>query len=244
MYEVETLSNYLTALVTGTPESRARELTYVDHHGGGYLGNLAGDGSLLVYNTWKEIGRAGAVKQPNLWRVAVQGRARTRLLLRGPNAVHVVAVDAGRIAVLRKDGMLAILNERGKRMTAFRLGWKGVEAVRLTGSRVIVLRGTTVEVRDARRGTLTNRWPAARSIAGISLEDAHGNFAVYTSGIAIHLLRLSDGRDRVLAIAKQAGPANAELEPEGLYYSYNETGSARPGRVAFVPFRELTARFR
>jgi dipeptidyl aminopeptidase/acylaminoacyl peptidase len=244
MYDQETLSTYLTALVTGTPRSGARELTSVSHYGGTFLGNLVGDRSLLVYNTWKEVGRAGAVKQKKLWRIAGARRARKRLLLAGPNAADVVAVDAGRIAVLRRDGRLAILNEHGKRLSAFRLGWKNVYAVRLTGSQVVVLRGATVEVRDARRGTLKHRWPAAKSSAGISLEDAQGNFAVYTSGIAIHLLRLSDGRDRLLAIPKQAGPANAELEPDGLHYSYNETWSAKPGRVAFVPFRRLTARFR
>ena len=244
MYEQETLSTYLTALVTGTPGLRARELTDVSHYGGTFLGNLVGDGSLLVYNTWKEVGRAGAVKQKKLWRIAGRRTARKRQLLAGPNAADVVAVDAGRIAVLRRDGIFAILNERGKQLNAFRLGFKGVSGVRLTGSQVIVLRGTTVEVRDTRRGTLKRRWPATKSISGVSLEDAQGNFAVYTSGIAIHLLRLSDGRDRVLAIPKQAGPANAELEPDGLHYSYNETWSAKPGRVAFVPFRRLTARFR
>jgi hypothetical protein len=140
--------------------------------------------------------------------------------------------------------MLVILNDHGKRLSAFRLGGSKVKAVTLTGSQLVVLRGTAFEVRDATTGKVKHRWPVASSDgASITLEDAQGNLAAYTAGIAIHVLRLTNGHDRVLAIAKQAGWANAALEPEGLYYSYSETGSAK-GRVAFVPLSELKARFR
>ena len=81
-------------------------------------------------------------------------------------------------------------------------------------------------------------------IAPITLEDAQGDLAVYTAGIAINLLRLSDGRDHVLTIADQGEPAHAALEPEGLYYSYNRSGSETPGRLAFVQLRQLEAKFR
>jgi Tol biopolymer transport system component len=244
MYEVETNQLHYTALITGSAGSRARALRIADHDEEVYLGNLAGDGSLLVYNTWREPRRSAFITEPKLWRIVESGRARTRRLLARWDAIDVVSVDNGRLALLRPDGTLAILNDRLRKLSAFRLGWKGVRRVTLAGSQVIVLRGRTLEVRSAARGTVKRRWRPARTDGPITLEDAHGNFAVYTAGIAIHVLRLSDGRDRVLAIAKQAGPAHAELEAEGLYYAYNETGSAQPGRVAFVPFRELTSRFR
>jgi hypothetical protein len=246
-WTVETDTNNLdyTDLETGTPGRQALRVTSTDHNEGDYLGNLAGDGPLLVYNTWRGGFRwEGGRVAPRLWRVVGERAAGARLVLAGPDALDVVAVGAGRIAVLRPDGRLVLLDSKGKRLSAFRLGRQGVEAVTLTGSILVVLRGKTVEVRDATTGTVKHCWPAASSSGAIELEDAHGNFAVYVAGIAIHLLRLSDGRDLVLAIAKQAGPAHAELEPERLYYSYNETGSAKPGRVAFVPYRELTARFR
>jgi TolB protein len=252
-YEEDTSSLSFTGLVTGALGSRARELATADNDGHKHLGNLAGDGPLLVYSTWRGKCcsyyplrlRKGPVKEPKLWRIVGEGAPSSQLVLAGPDAVDVVAVDASRISVLRPDGVLAIVNETGKRLSAFRLGRRGIEAVSLTGPQFVVYRGKTVEVRDATTGKVKHRWPVTSSDgAEISFEDAQGNFAVYTEGIAIHLLRLSDGRDRVLAIAKQAGPAHAELEPEGLYYSYNETGSAHPGRVAFVPYKELTARFR
>jgi Tol biopolymer transport system component len=212
------------------------------------FGNLAGDAALLVYNTSKvtwaandpDRERPPAITEPKLWRII---GTTSRVLLSGPDARDVVAVDAGRIAVLRHDGTLVILNTQARRMSAFHLGVTGVSAARLTGSQLVVLRNGTIEARDATRGTMKHRWLIAPSGAEISLEDAQGNFAAYTSGIAIHLLRLSDGRDRVLQIANEAGPAHAELEPAGLYYSYNAAGKKKPGRVAFVPLEELTARF-
>jgi WD40-like Beta Propeller Repeat len=247
-YEEDTITIHGTYLLAGRPGSPARDLVDADHDRDDYLGNLSGDGPLLVYDTWKETWpsgyeRPGLVKQPKLWRIVGDGRARSRLVLAGPDALDVVSVDAGRIAVLRRDGTCAVLSDRGRRLSAFVLGRKGVEGVRLSGSELVVLRGTTFEVRDATRGTVKHRWAAVSSIAPIVLKDVQGPFAVYTAGIAIHLLRLADGRDRTLAIANQAGPADADLEPEGLYYSYNETGSATPGRVAFVPLAQLTKSF-
>jgi hypothetical protein len=204
---------------------------------GEWLDNLAGDGSLLVYNSWNR-------SKPKLWRIIGAQKASAQLLLAGQDAGAVKAVDAGRIAVLRRDGNLVILNDRGRRLSSFRLDSKGIETVRLTGSQLVVQRGAAFEVRDTKSGAPKHRWPAAHSIAPIALEDAQGNFAVYTAGIAIHLLRLSDGRDRVLKIARQVGPAHADLEPRGLFYSYNRAGSTTPGRIAFVPLNELTTRFR
>lgn len=245
MYEVDTNQLHYTALVTGTPGSRARTLTIADHDEHAYLGNLTGDGSLLVYNTWKEPPRSMYMTEPKLWRLAAGGKPRSRRLLARWDAIDVVSVDRARIAMLRPDGSLAILSDRGRRLSAFRLGWKRVKAVRLIGSQLIVLRGRTIEVRDATHGTVRRRWRTARGTAPITLEDADGNFAAYRLGRAIHLLRLSDGRDRALAIANQAGPAHAELERGGLYYAYNEEGGLpQPGRVAFVPLKELMAQFR
>jgi hypothetical protein len=247
----------LSALVTATAASKP---VYVDEEDGGTtsddaedvitknLGHLAGDGSLLVYNTWTAnygpsgSGRPRIISRPTLWRV-VDGRTKV-LVTSGEDARDVVAVDAGRIAVLRPDGTFVILDEQGGRLSAFDLDTTGLAGLRLTGSRLVVLRRTAIEVYDLVSGALEHRWPTVRTRGQVRLEDADGGFAVYTVGIAIHLLRLSDGRDRALSIPKEAGPAHADLEPEGLYYSYSETGSAKPGRVAFVPLRHVTARFK
>jgi hypothetical protein len=209
---------------------------------GGWIGNLTGAGKLLVYTKlrWINSGDIGRAEDPALWRV--DGTRRTRIVS-GDDAFDVVDVDAGRIAVLRQDGRLVILDRDGRRLSAFRLGRNGTPDVRLTGQLVVVLRGTTIEIRDAAGGAVRRRWPTAPSEAPLKLEDARGEFAVYTAGIAIHVLRLSDGRDRRLEIADEESPVHTELERNGLFYSYNTPVGAKHGRVAFVPLSQLTARF-
>jgi hypothetical protein len=58
-----------------------------------------------------------------------------------------------------------------------------------------------------------------------------------------HLIRLSDGRDLVLDIENQAGPSHAELEPAGLFDSWNEACTSKPGRLAFVPWEDVVGAF-
>jgi hypothetical protein len=55
---------------------------------------------------------------------------------------------------------------------------------------------------------------------------------VYSVGGAIHVLRLSDGRDRV--VAKTTKLVDAQLEPSGLFYADNSGKGPKPGRVTSV----------
>lgn len=237
-------------LEVATPGAKRITIDYADEKAdGGAIGNLTGEGELLVYNTW---GTGGGYEPktfvPTLWRVV--GTTKKRVVS-GADAFAVVDVDAGRIAVLRDDGRLVILDRLGNRLSAFPLGKKGMQPeqsidrwpVRLAGRLIVALRGTTIEVRDAASGALRHRWVAVRSEAPITLEDARGSFAVYKAGIALHVLRLSDGADRLIEIPDAEGPVHAELERGGLYYSYNTPVGAKHGRIAFVPLHELTARF-
>jgi hypothetical protein len=243
----------LEALETGNPASGSTRIATAD---GGTtssdeevavrhdVGQLAGDGPLLVYTSWTATYGPGGigpavVSDGKLWRI-VAGRE-VALVTAGADAMDGVAADARRIVVLRRGGTLAILAPNGRRLGAFGLG--EVRAVKLAGPRLVALRDRKIEVRSAASGDVIHVWPTARTSAGVALQDAQANFAVYTAGIAIHLLRLSDGRDRALAIAGERGPVDADLEPEGVYYSYTKARSAKPGRVAFVPWQQLKQRF-
>jgi hypothetical protein len=73
---------------------------------------------------------------------------------------------------------------------------------------------------------------------GGRLRDAEGGAALYTAGPSIHVLRLSDGRDRVLRAVR--GLVDAQLEPSGLFYAFDKPGGGvKPGRVTFVPAAAL-----
>ena len=240
-YYEETNSLDFTELSGGGLGSRAVALASADNDRDDRLGNLAGDGQLLVYNTWRWNGDEDSPRtQMTLWRILGKGTT-SRPILTGPDTLDVVAVDAGRIAVLRADGTLVLLNDRGGQLSRFRLGTTAIGELRLSGSRLVIRRGKTLEVRDATNGTLEHRWPTVSSGGDTRLLDAQGNFALYTVGIATHLIQLSDGRDRVLMITNITSPEDADLEPTGLYYSYNIAG-ARPGHLAFVPLSQLEAR--
>lgn len=248
----ESYSMIYRSLEVATPGTKPAYVDGADAKAdGGWIGDLTGEANLLVYTKLRSVSSGDItnprwrVEDPALWRIDGTRPAR---VVAGADALDLVDVDAGRIAVLRKDGKLVILDQDGERLSVFLLGKQGMQStgrwpVRLTGRLVVVLRGRTVEVRDAAKGTVRHRWATARSEAPTMLQDARGDFAVYRAGIALHVLRLSDGRDRMLAIADEEGPVHAELERNGLYYSYNTPAGAKHGRVAFVPLDQLTAQF-
>jgi hypothetical protein len=64
---------------------------------------------------------------------------------------------------------------------------------------------------------------------------ANGDVAYLLDGI-LHLLRLRDGADTVVADAKAA-----QLDDSGLYYAYETTGVWR-GHIRFIPFDQLPFR--
>jgi len=237
------------SIVAGTAKGKRGHVESIDmvYNRDDAVGNLMGHGQLLVYNSWDP---------PRLWRIVDGG---TKLIARGPDAADVVAVDNGRIAVLRPDGALAVLDAQGRELSAFHLGGTpSNQSIRLTGSQLVVLRGGQIDshlfvddkafavlrtgqiqVRDARNGTVEKRWPVTATNGPVVLDGARNGFAAYIDGLVIHLLRLSDGRDVALSIPGEEGPVAVDLEPDGLYYSFNEADGRLPGRVCFVPWSEL-----
>ena len=71
------------------------------------------------------------------------------------------------------------------------------------------------------------------------LLDVQGDLVVYATGGAIHLLRLSDGRDKALRLPGAAHCIDAHLEPAGLFVSWNQMYAPRQGRIAFIPLRAI-----
>jgi len=65
--------------------------------------------------------------------------------------------------------------------------------------------------------------------------------AVYAVGRKVHALRLSDGRDAIVATAPRAVEALA-IERPGLVYAYNTVkGIKDVGNLAFVPLAKATS---
>jgi len=196
-----------------------------------FVGNVRADDGLVVYNSFDGTTRA-------LWRVR---RGRT-LVTSGRNAGAVLDVDEGRIVVRRADGDVLVLRSDGSVVHRLAFLPRVVRGARLSRAQLVVCRRARLELYDLRtrrRVRIVRLRPETDGVP--SLEDVRRGFAVYVAGIAIHLVRLSDGRDRVLHFEGQSGRAHVGLERRGLFYAYNEAGAARPGRIGLVPYARLRA---
>jgi hypothetical protein len=235
------------------PRSTTTLVEGMDHQDtGDWVGNVHGDGSLLVFNTWSvcywepenpESPCPAGVPQgtyhlynEKLWRVVGGGK---RLLVTSPDELTVLSVAAGRILVQRADGSLELLRADGSLSRAFPFERGQVLGAQLDASELVVLErvsGLRWRVYDPSSGELTRTLPApARPLP----TDVERGLLVYTVGRAVHVLRLRDGHQGSLTAPAGTSQVLAQIEPAGLFYSYSV---GRQGRVRFVPFNEI--RFR
>ena len=227
-----------TELWARSTTGRSRPVAVADHaERSFFLGNLRGDASIQVYNTW--WGAWLKPRAPKLWRL----NGKQRLLIgSGPDSAPVIVAGGERIAVLRPNRSVVILDGSGRRLRAIPIRRGAVHGAALDRDQLVLLRRAAIEAYSLRTGRLRHR----RAIdpdpwVRVTLHDAHGDVVVYSRGVAITLLRLSSGRSAELDLPNQAGPTDAALEADGLYYSYNVAHTRRPGRIAFVPRAALEA---
>ena len=198
------------------------------------VGDLLGDGSLLVYGAWSRTA------PESLWRIDASDLPAE--IANGPGGLQPLALDADRIVVRRDDGTLELLTRDGNLLESYPVAALGAA---LAGDDLVVLvRG---ELRDysAATGAFLHAWPLPDVPSGsrcrilfcpslrLTLDDAARGLALYTLDGAVHLLRLRDGYDYTVP-----GATAAELEDSGLFYAY-AGDPPWPGRIRFVPFAEL-----
>ena len=151
----------------------------------------------------------------------------------GRDAYAVAAVDAGRIAVRRMDGSVVLLGGVPRVEVA-----GPVDGVALRGNDLVTLEGDALQVYSAATGAAGKMVPLPSGTTKPVLRDVQWGIAVYVRGLQVHAMRLSDGRDVAITVPG-SGPVDAQIEPFGLYYSYNLPKSTAHGRVAFLPRAEL-----
>jgi hypothetical protein len=151
--------------------------------------------------------------------------------------VHAVAAESvsGSLIAVREPDAVAILDANGALARFFPFGHDEVTAARLDGDRLVVTRGSLIEVYDVSSGAGVLQRPLP---SGFELEEADGGIAVLRRSADVVLLRLADGHE--LTLEPGLAPVYADLEPPGLYYSY--ATAAGEGRVAFMPRSEVLAR--
>jgi hypothetical protein len=212
---------------------------------GDWVGNVHGDGRLLVFNTWSlcdSLFENGTCHRGNpvgfhiynekMWRVVGQ---RKRLVCATRGESTTLSVAAGRVLVHRAYGTLELRRADGRLLHKIRFEPDEVRGAVLDAREFVVLthdHGLTWRVFDVRSGHQIGALPAEPHAVATDVERG---LLVYTIGRVVHVLRLSDARQRAF-VAPVHYPVQAQLEPSGLFYSYPLRGE---GRVRFVPYDEI-----
>jgi hypothetical protein len=229
------------------------------------LGDVFGDNDLIVFSSRVKCGDLGAPACPTatptllsrtVWRlrrppfqaqcVNDVGPCLELATLNG--SLRPLSVDSGRVVLLRPNGALEVRTASGaivRRLSALAGLTRGAE---LMGGRLLAVVPAQVREYDIATGRrLSTRplpdvssggvcgMPPCPSVA-LQLLDAARGLVAYTLSGKLHLLRLRDGRDRVVASA-----ADARFGDDGLFYAYS---GAAPwlARIRFVPWRRLPLR--
>ncbi|MGD0167029.1 MAG: hypothetical protein ABSC51_07045 [Gaiellaceae bacterium] len=149
-----------------------------------------------------------------------------------------VAVDAGRVAVQAPSGAVTLLSATGVVLKQIAVPVGSFSGTALQGSQLVTLRNGNLEVYDVASGSLTKTIPLAAGSPKPVLRDLTDGLAVYVRGLAVHVVRLSDGKKLTITVPG-AGPVDAQIESTGLYYSYNLSKAGKHGRIVFLPFAQL-----
>jgi Tol biopolymer transport system component len=225
---------------------------------GTFLGGLAGDGDVVVFTTETSRVRRHRtyLAAKRLWRV--EGRRR-RPVATDRDLGDPVSVDEGRVLLQGGAAGAEIVSLRGRVLARLPLpelrtlpnAFRSVHPrLILDGERVVLVDGRRLRVYDARSGRALNAWPLPRGRK--LLGGAATGLVAYVRGNAVHVVRLRDGREKVIRVAAARPTAeqlqfpagfrdlvHADLSAAGLVYSYNVPDERYPGRVVFVPRARL-----
>ena len=216
---------------------KAQEVSYVENGGGAagdpagdWTGALVGHGSLLAYASWKQCDRAGGDYarhcSPSLpdWYAQRLHWVGGRVLAWGSDAILPIWTDGKAILVRHLDQTLVLFDSHGRvlwRHSAVR----GLVGAVFQGSRLVTMTLTSLAVWDLRRDEVIRTIPLVRKLR--VLEDLDGGVAVLGYRGTTQLVSLADGRRATFPHA-----ANAQLEPQGLYFADGRT-------LRFVPRAQI-----
>ena len=200
---------------------------------GEWIHGLVGGGDRIAVNRWTTDDR-GEITKGSLQRV---GGVLTTIAA-GTTTLHARSLDVRRVAVLRSDGQVALYDtDTGKVLLTVEPS-SAREAALRRDSIVVLTRTKTIEIFNSKTGVAVKTWPVA---AGAAQLDVHSGIVAYAVGRRVHVLRLADGKDAVLATAPRA-IADLEIEAPGIVYAYNTVkGIKDVGNLAFVPLSKATS---
>jgi hypothetical protein len=156
-----------------------------------FVGDLAGSGSLLVFSSRDEKGYPIVTTRQTVHRVGTGGCPCSEIATE-PGPLVPFDVDGGRVAA-GGDNALLLLDASGTRLLAV---FVRARAAQLSGPDLVVLAQGELRHYDAANGRLLRAWPLSDRA---TLQDAARGLAAYALDGQVHVLRLADGQDAVVA---------------------------------------------
>jgi hypothetical protein len=229
------------------------------------MGDAYGQGGFIAFASRVKCGDLGAPGCPTstrtlisqtVWRLrrppfqaqCVNTQGPCSQLATSSDPLRPLSVDSGRVVISRANGALEIRKPSGTVVRQFPALAGLTRGAELMGDRLIVLVPAHLREYKVTTGALirTRSLPNVSSggVCGmppcptvvLQMLDAARGLVAYTRSGKLHLLRLKDGRDRVVHAA-----SNARFGAKGLFYAYT---AAAPwvSRIHFVPWRALPVR--
>ncbi len=204
------------------------------------LGDLAGQGSLLVFSRWTELtqhGDCSPIVSQTIYRLDPLGCPCAQVAT-SPGPLLPVDVDGGRVVAVGTN-TTEVLDPTGVPLLALSVHARSAQ---LSGSDLVVAVRGQLRDYDARTGALVHAWPLPDVPTGapcgsphpegcpsirLELEDAARGLAAYVFDGELHVVRLDNGTDQTIAKATTARFMDAGL----VYPSGNE--------LHLVPFSQL-----
>jgi hypothetical protein len=205
--------------------------------------DLEGDGELLVFDSWRCVQPYGPAceflpkQNGRLWRLV---GTTARQIASGSGPMTPLSVDRGRILVDRGTDGYAVLDGQGRTLARYQLNRAVVKDARLQGDDLVVLTPLGVEVSKAATGEYLARWPSPASDP--RLVDLQDGIAVLEAAAGAFLMRVSDGKTVSLEVDGRRAQ-HAQIEPEGLFYSYTVDDPGQRGRLRFESMARTRDRF-
>lgn len=189
-------------------------------------GTALGSGSLLVMSSWKLHRDNGPVVDQQTVERVDPGGCPCPAISTSPGPYTPLDVDQGRI-VVSGTNETRVLTSDGTVLLSVPVP---TLAAQLSGAQLVLAVGNRLQVYDAGNATLEASWPMPAAPVGhdcdpysdpscdygspqaqVTLEDVAHGLAAYILNGQIHLLRLSDGADRIVASGTLARFTNAGL---------------------------------
>jgi hypothetical protein len=191
---------------------------------------------------------AWRLRRPPFQAQCVNQQGPCQQLATANSVLQPLSVSAGRVVLRRANGALEIRKPNGAVTRQFP-GLAGLtRGADLMGRRLLVLVPAHLRVYNVVTGALVRSRPLPNVTSGgvcglapcptvaLQMLDAARGLVVYTLAGKLHLLRLRDGRDRVVAPA-----VDARFGDNGLFYAYTAP-APWIARIRFVPWAALSVR--